>query len=382
MEGFQSIPYPLPSVTFAAGGRANVALRNLPAELLGRIAHVIGYSFEVIMTPTFTAVPTLVGQNNIVARLELFDGQQVRFSGSFNDLRMFERLECGGEWTPEAIVNSGTGVPRYYERTLMNGPPRLLGAPTDYAFPCASLENGELRFTFGALTDISADTTAMTGTINITAHIVLLDKLRIPPFYERVPYVLSGSDYQVPGKALYGFIGLCNSTSFDAFTAADLVNITVDTGKGQIIPAVHASSLWKKYNKEMDRGRVGGLVGDTRAATDNAPRDINYAGGTALIAATFDQQPLVWMPPDGRITKIIAEVESNLRIRWSGANGAGTVMHVGRYLEQPASVQANIAMKALQRLGRAGQVPTVATLTGGSPGPKVQFLPADVKLAA
>lgn len=380
MEGFQTIPYPLQSVTFAAGQRANVPLRGLPAELLGRIAHVIGYSFECIINPAFTTAPTVVGQNNVVARLELFDGQQVRFSGSFNDLRMFERLESGSELTAESPTTGTTGQTRSWERTLMNGPPRLLGAPTDYAFPCASLENGELRFVFGALTDISADCTAMTGTINVTAHIVLMDKLRIPPYLERIPFIASGKDYQIPGKALYGFIGLCNSTSFDAFTVDDIRTVTIDTGKGQIVPGVDAAILYKKYNKEMDRGRVGGLYGDPRAATDIGPRDINYGTVTALLNQVADQQPLLSMPVDGRITKIICDVESNLRIRWSGANGAGTVIHVTRYMEQPASVQAVIAMKALQRLGRQGSVPTVATLTGGNPGPKLQYLPSDVKL--
>jgi hypothetical protein len=382
MEGFQTVPYPLPSVTFAAGGRASVPLRTLPPEIMGRVAHVIGYSFECILAPAFTTAPTVIGQNAMVARLELFDGQQVRFSGGFNDLRMFERLECGGELTPESPTTGTTGQTRCWERTLFNGPPLLLGSPTDHAYPCASLENGELRFTFGALTDISADTTAATGTINVTAHLVLLDKIRVPPYYERQVYTLSGSDQQFPSKALYAFVGLCNSSSYDAFTVGDLANITVDTGKGQVVPAVHAAVLWRKYNKDFGRGRVGGLVGDPRATTDVAPRDINYGTPTALQAAVADQQPVIWMPPDGRITKIVADVETNLRVRWSGANGSGTIMHVGRFLEQPSSVRATIALKTLQKFGKGGDVPTTATLTGGNPGPKEQYLPADVKFTS
>lgn len=380
-KGFQTIQFPLPTQTFAAGGRSVVRLRDLPAELFGRIAHLAGIHLTVDLDPTYTTAPTVVGHNALFSRIELFDGQQVRFTGNGNDLRMFERLENGGSRAMEALTNGGSTNNRYWSRYLSLGPPNMAGSPTDFVFPCAALENGELRINWGALTDISADTTAATATVYVTAVLVLLDEIRIPPFYERQTYSLAGADSPIPGRCLALFMGLCNSNAYDAFTAGDIDNVTVGTGLGDVVPSVDASALTHLFNQMWGRGSVDGIAGDPFNATyDVNNRIVNLGTPTALAAQALDQQPVLWMPKEGRITKCVAIVDSSLRVRWSGANGAGTIMHLGRLLEQPPAVIATIAERAARRLGVRGAL-KLKLLDGGSPGPFVPYLPHVYKRA-
>src|SRR3990167_4607528 len=284
MQGFQRVMYPLPTQTYAAGGRSVVRLRDLPAEIFGRIAHVAAIHLVVDLDPTYTTAPTVVGHNALFSRIELFDGQQVRFTGNGNDLRFFEALENGGKRSMEALANATTES-RYFSRVIHLGPPNMAGSPTDFVLPCAALENGELRINWGALTDISADTTAATATVYVTAALVLLDEIRIPPFYERQTYTLSGADSPVPGRCLAMFMDLANSSSYDAFAAADLGNITVSTGLGDILPGHSAPALNHIYNSDWGKGSIDGLAGEPFiAADDDSNRIVNIGTPTALAA--------------------------------------------------------------------------------------------------
>jgi hypothetical protein len=384
MENFQYYHHPLPSqsATLSANtGNTTVRLRDLPVTVGARLVHVVGFHFEIDLDPTYTAVPTVIGHNNIFKSIEVNDGTQVRFQGNGNDLRFFERLEQGGHPVAEALTGNATTNNRYWSRTFYFGPPSMAGFPTDFAYPCAALDTGEIKITWGNLTDISADTTAATVVVTVTAICVLLDKVRIPPFYERRVYNLSGSDTPLTGRALFAYLSLANSTSYDAFTAGDIAQVNFDSGTAQIVPGVQAAVLWKLYNRDFARGEFQGIAGDPRSATlDVNTRTLNLGTPTAAQAAALDQQPIVWCPPGTRLTKIHATVESSARLRWSGTNGAGTLAHAGRFLEQTPPVLANIAAKALQRLGRNGKL-ELDLLQGGSPGPFAAFLPYKVKLS-
>ena len=225
------------------------------------------------------------------------------------------------------------------------------------------------------------DPPAAPATVYVTAALVLLDEIRIPPFYERQTYTLSGADSPVPGRCLAMFMDLANSSSYDAFAAADLGNITVSTGLGDILPGHSAPALNHIYNSDWGKGSIDGLAGEPFiAADDDSNRIVNIGTPTALAAQALAQQPVLWMPPGGRITKCAAMVESSLRVRWSGANGSGTIMHLGRILEQPPSVIATIAERAARRLGVRGSL-KLKTLQGGSPGPYVPYLPHAYKKA-
>lgn len=381
-KNFQTINYPLPSLSWVAGGRTVIRGRDLPATVFGRIAHLKAIHFEFDLDPTYTAVPTVVGHNNVINRLEFFDGQQVRFTGSLNALRMFERLENGGNRVMEAVTGNASTNNRYWSRMLYMGPPGFAGSPSDFVYPCAALENAEIRVNWGALTDISSDTTAATCSVRVTAVLVLLDEVRIPPFYERTETTLAGADTPITGRALYAYIGLCNSSTYDAFAAGDIATVTVDTGQGQLVPATDARALSKLYNQEHGRGSLDGLAGDPNNATyDVNDRIVNLGTPTALAAQAFDLQPVVWCPPGTRITKVAGAVESSLRLRWSGANGSGTMALVGRILAQPPTAVAAIAERARRVLGAQGGNIKVKTLSKDSyNGPAVEFMPYSYKL--
>jgi len=382
-KGYQTINYPLPSQTFAAGGQSVVRMRDLPLQLYGRITHLAALHLEVTLTPAYTTAPTVVGHNALFNRLEFFDGQQVRFSGDGNALRQFERLENGGNRVMEALTNVGTGNPRYFSRTLYLGPPNFAGAPTDFVMPVCALENGELRIKWGALTDLSADCTAATATVRVTAVLVLLDEIRVPPFYERQVYTLGSNDSPIAGRGLYAFVAACNSSSYDAFAAADLANVTIDTGLGQAVPGTDARVLAKLYNQQYGKGSLDGIAGDPNNATyDVNDRIVNLGTPTAFAAQALDLAPLLWCVPGQYLSKIQAQVESSMRLRWSGSNGAGTIALVGRFLAQPPGAVGSIAERARRALGASGGRIKIKTLSKEDySGPFVEFMPWALKVA-
>lgn len=374
-SGFQYIHFPLPSLTYAAGGRSVVRLRELPFEHMGRLVHVVGFHFEIEVDATWTTEPDHVGYNALLSRVELFDGQNVRFSGNGNDMRHFERLECGKLLVPDPIETTTSTNLAYLERTLYLGPPKMAGFPTDFCFPAAALENGELRIQWGALTDLSADTTANTTTVYVTAICVLLDEIRVPPFYERQVYSLSGADSPIPGQCLAAFGSLANSNAYGAITAGDFNTVTVTTSAGDLVPGMDASTLWKLHQVEMEAGQIGGCAGEPRDGTyDVNTRTVNPDTPTALLAQILDQNPIFWVPPGGRISKLPGIVSSSMRLRWTGANGSGTILHLGRFLAQAPEEVARIAERAARRLNKRGQL-KLKMLQDGRPGPFVPFLP-------
>src|SRR5688500_1068913 len=121
MKGAQLIPYQLPDLVWAAGGRAVQSLKDLPHKVRGRIAHVAGISWEVDVDPTYTTAPTVVGLNRVVADLKIHDGSQLRFDGNFNYLRVFEALELGRLRQPDPDQNSGSTNNFYFGRYYSPG---------------------------------------------------------------------------------------------------------------------------------------------------------------------------------------------------------------------------------------------------------------------
>lgn len=352
MKNGQLVPYQLPSVTWAAGGSATLSLRDLPRQLAGRIAHLVSLNIEVDVDPTFTTAPTIQGLQTVVSNMIIRDGRNILFQGSFNYLRVFEAYENGGRViNPDPDTNSGSTNNFYYARTWHAGPPLFAGAPSDFMIPCASLENGEVSFTFGALTDISADTTAATVALNVTAWLWAADELRIPPVVERNNYPMgSAVDVPLTGRALYPYLCLLNSTGVDAITAADMGDITIDTGTSQPISAIASEVLGRAYNAQMRQGQFGIVAGEPRAATDDNLSVKNSGTPTALVAATFAIQPVLWCPEGTMISKIFVQADSVLRLRQSGA-GTGHIVLATRILEQP---QAAIAERTARSLGKLG----------------------------
>src|SRR6476661_2308674 len=173
--------YPLRASTVTANGQDTIPLSSLPKAWLGRIPHVRRFIFELAYTPTHTTAPTTYGNNAVVKQCDFNDGTIFRFQGGFNHLRARERMSATHARVADAQTNTASGSVRYVTRVMYFSPAQSIAADSDFLIPTGMLENGEIRLTYGALTDVSADTTNFTGQLKIWADIVLLDEIRIPP---------------------------------------------------------------------------------------------------------------------------------------------------------------------------------------------------------
>ncbi len=377
MGAYQYIKQRLPSVNFAASGNAILSLRDLMTEYQGQITHCVGLGFNVHVVPTLTAEATRVGQNALVPSVEFNDGRVVRFRGSFNDLRFFERLENGGK-----VVDFGGlagDIAAYYQRNLWFGPQHMEGFPDDFALPCAALLSGAVSFTFGAITDWSADTTALTAVIYPVAYLICKpDSITQPCFYERTRQVLTGADTNIPLPGLLANLALANSTSYDAFGDADISNVTVETGLGTPIAGVMAANLTHSYNAEWGNTNIDAVVGDSPDVSQALLTSVirSLSSQTALASCSNDLQPLMWTPPRCKLTGIPAYVPSSFRLTWTGANGSGTVAHVGRFVAQDANARGRISAECASALKRNISLPSFSLLKGSVPGFYAPFLPS------
>lgn len=379
---FQTVKQQLASIAIVAGGNNVVKLRDLTTQIDGRIAHLIGFEIEVAMTPAYTTTPTQVGLRNVLSLIEFFDGRQIRTRATGNSLRQHNRLEFGIQSGGDPKVAAAmTGNPRYLRQWLGVGPAKFAGSPSDFAMCNALLMNGELRLTVGQLTDLSADTTALTGTIIVTAVHVLLDEVRLPPFYERQTYQVT-SDDRLGGKGLYAYLGVSKSSAYGAFAAGEYGTALVETGTFPVVPNINPSILAALFNHEMGNGAVGGVQGEPINAThDTNQRDPDYSGVTALLAGIADLQPLLACPPGTRISKIAARVDNALRIKSSGSVTSGLLAHVGRFLPQGPDV-VDALVKEVERQLNISTKPRPKTLSKDDyKGPYVAYMPWALKIA-
>jgi hypothetical protein len=379
MRGYQTFNYVLPSQAFSAGGRTVQTLRDIPKTMFGRFMHLWSFLFSVVITPTFTTAPTLAGQNNVFTAADFWDGSFMRFQGGFNHMRAKELLHTGRIRNPDADLDPASTNSRYYKRALHVGPPQYAGSPSDFVIPAGLLENGELRFSHGALTDISADTTAATGTVRVTARCVLLDELRIPPAYQWGYQALNAQDVNISGEAAYDVLALLNSASFDAITAGDFGDIRVDVGGGDMVPTVKSYDLTACFVDDFAAGEIGAVNGEPEAANDDNPKIVNRSTPTAVKAAPVDLQPVVWSPPETRISKL-TKAGSVVRLRWGGGQTSAVLLY-GRILPQVPTVIASLVAKATARLGVTAKDFKVKTLSKQDyDGPMGDYMPWKISL--
>lgn len=380
-KSVQAITYTLPSVTVSAGGNTTVPLSDLPKSWNGRIAHLAELHFKVAITPTFTTAPTTVGVNNTFKACEVWDGSFSRFVGGFNELRAIERLHSGRNRIPDADTNTASASARYFHRVWFAGPPNFEGAPADFAIPCGMLSNGEVRVTQGALTDISADTTVLTGTVIVVAKLVLFDEVRLPPAYQVLTQSVTGSDLSLQGRALYECLALFDSAAFGAFTAGDLGAISLEGGQGNIVNGTAPEVLSVMYQSDWAAGELGTFSGQPYAASDDNGKMVDHASPLALIAAPYDLQPVLWSGPDHRISKLHL-AEASLHLSWSGGSQSTAKAIFGRILPQPRTVMQQNAGRALARLdGRTAKGGGVKTLSKKEyVGPYGEFMPWTAKV--
>ena len=384
MRAAQTVTYQLPSVSLTAlgaSGQTTVPLSDLPKAWNGRVAHLMKLHFRTTYTPTTTALPDVVGNNNVFKSCDIWDGSFARFVGGFNDLRTFDRMHHGAIAIPDADTDTASGTARYFHRVWHPGPPNFAGAPQDFAIPTGMLSNGEVRITTGALTDLAADCTAYTGTVVVVAELLLADEVRIPPAYQVLSQNVSGSDISIQGRALYEFLALYDSATKGAWSAGDLGAITVEAGQGNIVNATAPEMLSSIFQAAWGRGEVGVFKGQPAAASDDNGKQVNHASPLALVASVNDLQPVLFTGPEHRISKLFL-AESSLHLSWASASQSTAVAIFGRILPQPQSVMNANVGKALAKL--EGRRPTgggIKTLSKQPyKGPYGEFMPWTVKV--
>lgn len=384
MRTYQTVNYVLPSQTYTAGSRTIQTLRDLPKTYLGRFCHLMAFTFSSILTPTWTtAGPDVAGHNNIFTAADFWDGSFMRFQGGFNHMRAKELLQTGRTRSPDADTDPASTQSRYYKRTLHAGPPQFAGSPTDYVIPTGLLENGELRFSHGALSDLAGNgggtISAATGTVRVTARLALLDELRIPPAYQWGYQALNAADVNISGQALYETVALLNSASFDAISAGDFGQFRLDLGQGDVVPTVKGYDLTACFVDDFAAGEIAAVQGEPEASNDDNSKSVNHASPTAIAATAATIQPVLWSPPESRLTKLF-KAESVARLRWDGSQTSAVLLY-GRVLPQPPNVVATAIAKATGRLALVAKGMKVKTLSKKDyDGPYGDFMPWSVEL--
>jgi len=334
MEGFQLIPFDLGTKAWVAGQPLQFDFLPLQGMYGMGIAHTVFLDFELQISPTYTTAPTIVGLNNAISDLQIYDGERnwTPTGWGFNAQRTAERLENGRIILPDPVTNGASTGLRVVRRRFAWGPQNMIGNPSDSAMPNFGLnQGGYARATCGQLTSISGDTTAATGTLKCTAMQALsYSKLIFPSWYERlVQPVATGTQFQQ--EALYAMFAFINSTSYDAFALGDIGAVSFSTQLMQPMTSIDAAVLTAGHNADFQVGQFDGLNGDPRSVTlDINGRTMNGATPTALTNVPLDVQAGFWPQKGCRLTKLAYYAPSVLTVNFTGAN-VGTQAVMGRY---------------------------------------------------
>lgn len=380
-RAFQPYAHPLRSPTYSVGGQDAISFEGMPTRIFGRIAHMIGLMIQYSVTGTASTAPTVVGQHSVIRSLVFYDGVNERANLSLFDLRSFEILENGVLQLPDSPIIASAS-PTVVTRYLPLGPQGFEGNPTDFAMPVAALKSGELRLNFGALTDWSADCSALTmNSFTISAILVPIDnELRLPPAFERRSFNYGTTEAMIQGKALYTTVAITKQDN-TVFTTGQLGTVSWDSGSGQA-PTLTTGQLTAIAQYFTLSTHVGQLTGDPVNAGQTGLRSVNATTPTALETAPGYMQSVVTSPEDSRITKLIVESTAALRIRWSGSFATPKVL-VGRILEQPLTAYGTIGSRASQALGLQVVTSRVKTLDKTAyRGPRELYMPMAAKVAA
>lgn len=390
MENLQTVPWLLGTGTWAADAVLQFDFKGLPRTLGMAIPHALCLDFELDLDPTYTTAPTVVGHNAAIKTLSINDGQREWFpmGGGFNMLRAFERLETGRPALPDTLLGLGSTNNRYIRRRFWWNPPRLYGQPADGAYNCPFLNNGSGKIvaTCGALTDISADCTAATGTLRVWAQLVrFYDKCLWPAYYTRQMNPVNSGN-AITQRALYATIGLLNSTAFDAFAAGDVGNVILDAAGDPIMRQADTAALTAAHNADFGFGQIDSLNGDPRSATlDINQRQTNLTSGTALAPQALDLQPVLWPAPDVRLTKL-AYTKSDMTMTLGNGNQT-TQQLLGRFL--PVSATERLLGKDTAKAALSGRTEVSWDLRLADDrdgvnytGPLRDFFPLELKLAS
>lgn len=374
MKSGHAYPWNLPSKTIAAGQNDIIEGKLLPKMLFGGIAHTELFQARSEFAPTYTTAPTTVGNNGLYARWDFFDGSVNRFTGNWNALRTSERLMLGQSINADADEDTASTATRVVRRTLHMGPPNYAGAPSDFLFPNGALDNAEIRMQVGALTDLSADTTVLTGTTNVEAKLQLLPaEVRIPPVWERKTLSATGGDAQLQGRALYDYIALTD-TDYSTLAAGEVATVNCDLGEGLVVPGVNARDLTAMYLSDRATGDLGNVMGEPAAAGDDNVKQVNRATPTAVVGSTANLQVVLFAGREAYINKR-PMAASSARVYWSGTDTA-MIVHTSKFLPQSKPAVGAMIAKAFAKLPFTPKNARIKTLSKDAfNSPFVEFMP-------
>lgn len=370
------IPFPLPSVVFAAGGRAPIDISGIPATLGGRHVTVPKITFDVQATPTLSGGSATAEElQGAVRNITIKDSVRTHFDGSFKSMRLFEALERGKLWAPEPDAAATTEAVNF-QRTFNFAMP-LFKKPSDFHLSAAALGQGsQIEISWGALVDVDALCTALMMTVQPIAWLQLTDDAKIAPILARIEKLIT-KDVPLTGEALYAFFGLCKSNAFAAIAAGDFANLQITAAGIGTTKQVHASAFTRAFHEEM---RVAGdtqVMGEPRAVTDDNAKVI---AGTALAAAVANIQPVIFSGHDQKLSKLQYAGQNELTIGWSGtaSNGYGLISRIEK---RTKDMEEQYIAVMSQKLGVALRAPKLDTESGReyATGPRARYLPLKFK---
>lgn len=316
---YQKIEYPLPVATFQAGSNASVDTSGIPAQLGGRITHVVGFKFVGTATPTLSSGSLTPEElQRFVRSIQIKDGtQRIYFQGSMASLRLTDALERGflNVAEPDAILTNEQGE---FIREF-NFAPAGMKCPEDFVQPGAIFRNGGVMFGWGALSDVDANLTALTASIRVFAILTLNDEVKLGALVERVESPVNNGN-PINGEGLITDLALCNSASLDAIAAGDFANVQVQV-EGFQRDAIHVADLEKMYSgdKNIPSG-LSVIHGEPRTVTDDNQKVV---AGTALAAAPSNISPVIWTADGVKISKLVYASKGSIILKWSGSQAAG-----------------------------------------------------------
>lgn len=351
----QIVPYNMAltgaSGAYAAGGQWVSSFNDLPDTIDGMVCHLAGIFFDLEYSPTYTTAPTIYGHNGLCSQLAVSDGVNQRLDLlGFNGLRSHEIFETGDVLIPDPDLNSASTNRVRLQRVWLPGPAGM--DQRDFMLPVPCAKGGEVRGTWGALTALSADTTAIT--LNRFTMIALLslrpNEFRIPAFFERKTSQLNSTNQPIQGRGAYTHLGL-TKTNYAAFAAGELGNVSIDTGKGIKGGIPIPAAVLDGVNQLLtSRGQFTKIRGEFSAATVDNEKTLNLSTPTALTATDATHASLVVTPRFGRMTKLTVE-GANIKPNWTGTQTTVNA-HYGRILEQSPQSIASMILRGCEQLDK------------------------------
>lgn len=294
----------LGTLTYAAGQPFSINFDLALAQLIGRVPHLRKISLHGRGTPTLSS-GTLTAEelSTAMKTLTIKDAVRTYFDGSGRSLRFFEMLERGRLYTPEPDP-AATTEQINFTRTFDLALPEAYD-PSDYLQPLAVFKGGSISGTWEALATIDANLTGLALSIDVYAHVTILDDVIFGTLLERKEAPLV-SGVAHAADALYAFLGLAKSNVFAALAAGDLSTVKVQT-MAITQDAFDVRHLRDQFYEDMKSGGITQLAGEPRAATDD---NAKQPAVTALAAAPFSLQPVLWAAPRFRTSKLIHETRA------------------------------------------------------------------------